>query len=282
MKKIVFTLMTVFVLAIAGNVVKAQTAITPYIGETYSYTLNGITVINASTAVVTYNGTNVTLPGNIAIAANTTNGSITFDVTYNSGATPGNLTVTITDGTTNCSNYINLAIVPTVAPTLELAVTKSAANEICQNLNSSPADNTAANVGATVNSFTFTVTPVITGSLPTGATYSFDFDLNDYLVGATAITIEHTNGDGTPSVSGQTGTQISITDASANSPEPQVFTVRFNTTTGVANETITGSVSAAVLQSNSTAADPDFTGTYNPASASVVVKSMPAIGTFSY
>ena len=188
MKKIVFTIITVFALAIVGNVVKAQTAITPYIGETYSYTLNGITVINASTAVVTYSGTNVTLPGNIAIASATTNGSITFNVTYNSGATSGNLTVTITDGTTNCSNYINLAIVPTVAPTLELAVTKSAANEICQNLNSSPGDNTAANVGATVNSFTFTVSPNITGSLPTGATYSFDFDLNDYFIGATAIT----------------------------------------------------------------------------------------------
>lgn len=282
MKKNVFTLMMIFTLAIMAGNAMAQTAITPYIGETYTYTLNGITVINESTAVVTYGDANVTLPANITIAAATTNGSISFDVTYLTGANAGNLTVTITDGTTNCANYINLAITPTVPPTLELAVTTSAASEICQNKNGSPADNTAANIGAAVNQFTFTVTPAITGSLPTGATYSFDFDLNDYLLGSTNITFEHTSGDGTPSVSGPTGATISVTNASANSPEAQVFTVKFNTTTGVATETITGTASSAQLQSNSSATDPNFDGTYNPASASVDVKSMPAIGTFSY
>jgi hypothetical protein len=281
MKKIVFTLITVFALVILADSVKAQTAIAPYIGETYSYTLGGITVLNASTAVVTYSGTNVTLPADIAITVGA-NKSITFSVTYNSGATEGDLTVTITDGITNCDNFINLHIIPTVPPTLELAVTTTSDAEICQNKNSSPANNNAANIGAANNTFTFIVTPAITGSLPVGATYSFDFDLNDYSFGATAITIEHTSGDGAPSVSGPSGSLISITDASANTPVAQVFTVTFATTTGLVNQTITGTASSAVLQSNSSATDPNFDGTYDPSAASVVVKSMPAIGTFTY
>ncbi|WP_372649849.1 hypothetical protein [Draconibacterium sp.] len=276
MKKIIFTLLTVFALAFFANSVKAQTAITPYIGETYSYTLSGITVINASTAVVTYSGTNVTLPSGISISAGADQ-SISFDVTYDTGATAGNLTVTITDGTTNCSNYINLAIAPTAAPTIAVAVTSSV-DDLCQNTDGTLNDNESADIGASANTFTFTVTPTITGSLAADATYSFDFDLNDYLIDANPITIQYTSGSGTALPTTATGSTISVS-AGATNLGPHVFTVSFATAPGIANETMTGTASSVELQSGGTAGA-NYTG--SDASKGVVAKSLPAIGTFSY
>jgi hypothetical protein len=278
MKKIVFTLLTVFALAFMAGGAFAQTNRTPYIGETYSYTLNGITVTNASTAVVTYSDpTHVTLPANISIA--TSDHSITFDVTYLAGAAAtGILTVTITDNITDCFNLINLEIKPTATPTLQLAVTSSK-TETCQNRNASPDDNKAANIDAADNTFTFTVTPSTTGTLGSGATYSFNFDLDDYLFGTTtAITIAHTSGPGTITPNVATG-QIVVSEVDATDLTAQVFTVTFATTTGIATEAITGTASVAKLQSGGTNND-EYDGTYNTASASVNVKSMPAIGTF--
>ncbi len=56
MKKIVFTLITVFALALMAGSAVAQLNNTPYQGGTYSYTLicNGIKVMNKLTATITY------------------------------------------------------------------------------------------------------------------------------------------------------------------------------------------------------------------------------------
>ena len=280
MKKIVFSLMTLFALALTAGSAFAQTATTPYIGVTYNYTLNGITVINESTAVVTYGDANVTLPIDITIAAGTTNGSINFNVTYNAGVatTATDLTVTITDGNTSCYNLINLSITPTAAPTLELAVTASVV-DLCQNLNGSPGDNAAADIGAADNTFTFTVTPTTTGILNAGDTYSFDFDLNDYFIGATAITITHTASSATATPVGPVGSQIVITDAPYD--EAQEFTVTFATTTGLPEETITGLASSGVLHVTGTVPT-DYDATPDPATGDVKVKSTPSIGVFTY
>lgn len=274
MKKIVFTLITVFALALLAGNTKAQTSQTPYQGGTYSYTVNGIVVANASTATVTYSGDDVTLPSPIAVA--TTANSITFDVVYGAAATSGTLTVTIKDLTSECSNLINLSITVTNAPTLELAVTSVA--DFCQNLNGSPNNNEPADIGAAANTFLFTVTPTISaGAVDAGAKYAFDFDLNDYVIGAsTAITIVRTSGDGTATPSTAGSGQIAITGAT----NTQTFTVSFATTTGVASETITGTVSGAVLTSGGSGST-TYTGTYSPASKDVVVKAMPAIGSFT-
>lgn len=281
MKKLFFSFVMLVTLVIVAGSAKAQTAVNPYIGLTYHYTLGGIKVLNTSTAVVTYtDAANVTLPGNITVS--TSDNSIAFDVTYKAGVQAGNLTVTITDNLTTCSNYINLAITPTAAPTLDLAVSTTSNTAICQNLNTGTiADNTAANVGASPNTFTIKVTATTTGTIANDATYSFKFDLNDYKLGSTTdISIEHTSGDGTVSVDGTTK-QITVTGASAKTIQDQVFTVTFATTTGIATETITGTASDAVLQSGGTVPT-NYTGTISTPSISVDVKSMPAIGTFTY
>ena len=279
MKKIVFSLMTLFALALMAGSAFAQTATTPYVGVTYTYTLGGIEVQNNSEAVVTYSGAGATITST-PIALTSASTQLSFDVVYSDGTIggAGNLTVTITDGTTNCSNYINLAIVPTPAPTLELAVTASVV-DLCQNLNGTPADNTAADIGAADNTFTFTITPTTTGTLNSGDTYSFDFDLNDYLIGATAITITHTASSATATPVGPVGSQIVITDAPYD--EAQEFTVTFATTTGLPNEIINGEASSGELQVGGTV-PATYTATYNPSNVDVTVKSTPAIGVFTY
>ena len=279
MKKIVFSLMTLFALALMAGSAFAQTATTPYVGVSYTYTLGGIVVQNNSTAVVSYSGAGAaitTTPINLI----STDTELSFSVIYSDGTVngAGNLTVTITDDVTNCSNYINLAIVPTPAPTLVLAVTASVV-DLCQNLNGSPADNVSADVGAADNTFTFTITPTTTGALNSGDTYSFDFDLNDYFIGATAITITHTASSATATPVGPVSSQIVITDAPYN--EAQVFTVTFATTTGLPNEIINGEASSGQLQVGGTVSA-TYTATYNPSNVNVTVNPTPAIGIFTY
>lgn len=267
MKKIAFTLMAVFAIAlIAGNAL-AQTNVTPYQGGTYTYTLNGIVVANASTATITYTGNGATLPDPIAVA--TTDNSITFKVTYADDATDGTLQLTLQDGTTLCSNFIQLAIDVQDMPTLDLSVAASN-TEICQSTNSTPANNTAASVGET-NSFTFTVTPTITN---VSANYTYGYTI---ALPATS------NLDGyTISYSGS-GDYDSDTGIVSNKADTSddVFTVTFNTTTGIANETIDATLSSAKMTVTTTSGTGTYTGTLSNNTDNVVVKSLPSIGSFT-
>lgn len=258
---------------VAGTAMAQGTAVAPYQGQTYSYTLNGITVINASTAAITYSGNDATLStASIAITAGS-NKSINFTVAYGAAATAGTLNVTITDNTTNCANFINLAIAPVAPPTLSLVVARTTDAEICQVTNNSPANNVAASVPTVaaplINTVTFTVTPTMSSG---GESYAFDFKLNDYLYGASVISMVH-SGDGTPSGT----TDISVTGAVG----VQTFTVTFVTTTGVANENIVGTASNPVLTVLGTGTG-TYEGTLTTPSATATVKSVPAIGIFTY
>lgn len=275
MKKQLYSFVMMLALVIVAGTAMAQgTGIAPYQGQTYTYTLNGITVINASTAAISYSGAGgVPSVASIAIAAATTGGTISFDVAYNSSAAAGTLSVTITDDVTGCPNFINLSIVPVAPPTLSLVVARTTAAEICQVTNGSPANNTAASVptgtAPLINTVTFTVTPTMSSG---GASYAFDFKLNDYLYGGTAISMVHSG----------TGTAIGTTDISVSGATGvQTFTVTFVTTAGKANETITGTASNAVLTALGTGTG-TYTGTIDPTNASAVVKSIPAIGVFTY
>jgi len=266
MKKIAFTLMTLFALALMAGSAIAQTNTTPYAGGTYSYTLNGIKVANESTATVTYTGSGVTLPDPITVA--TTDNSITFDVTYLDGATDGTLQLTLEDGTSGCSNFIQLAIDVQAMPALDLAVVASE-TEICQSTNSTPADNTAASVGET-NSFTFTVTPTVT-NVSSGYSYGYTIALP----GTTSLdgyTVTYAgsgtyNSDGT--VTGKTDTN------------PDVFTITFNTTTGIAAETIEATLSSATMTVTTTSGEGTYTGTFSNDTDNAVVKALPSIGSFT-
>ena len=281
MKRIIFTLTTVFVLAIMAGSANAQDKFAPYPGGTYHYTLP-ITIAHVSDATLTATGltsgtstiSNIS-PSltNIAI----TETSISFDVTYSNDAT-GTCVIAfeITDATTNCSNNIHLDVPMHALPTINLGIT--ATTLACQALVASPASNVAASVPAgaetLVNTITFTVTPTVDQITD----YSYDYTLTiptDDQTGLTNYTLSYsgpgtyTEGSGSVTVTGIDET----TDANG------VFTITFVTTTGIANQTITGTLSAATMT------DPvnsgSYTATLSPNPASSTVNSVPGIGTFN-
>lgn len=289
MKKQILSFVMMLALVIVAGTAMAQTAITPYAGSTYTYTLDGVKLNSAGTADVsliggtswslvsasdqsgalTVAGTNVTIP--------TSSTSLIFVIKYNDDETAGakTLKVLLTDGSSLCTNYINLAVTVVAKPTLSLAVTSVA--DFCQTTDNIT-NNTAGSVGAS-NTFTFTITPTFSaGALAAGATYAYEFDLNDYLIGATDISIQRTGGAGTDDDGGAgVGTTITVTGAT----DVQTITVTFATTTGLAPETITGTVSTGVLTAGGSGSG-TYDASYSPASEDVVVKSTPSIGTFTY
>lgn len=270
MKKIVFSLMTLFALALMAGSASAQTNATPYQGGTYSYTLNGIVVQNESTATVTYlTGSGATLPSPITVE--TTDNSITFSVTYSNTATDGTLQVTIEDGDSNCSNFIQLAIDVQDLPTLDLSILASEANPICQPVNPTPSNNTAASSGVTGNTFTFTVTPDVTNvSADFGYVYTISLPATSTLNG---YSIAY-SGDG----SYDSGTGVVTRGADETD---DVFTITYNTTTGIADEKITALISNATLTVTNTSGGGTYAGTFTTDTDDVIVKTLPSIGTFT-
>lgn len=289
MKKQFLSFVMMLALVIMAGTAMAQTAITPYAGTTYTYTLGGVKLNTTGTADVSLiGGTSWSLvsasdqAGALTVVGTmvnvpTTSTSLIFVIKYNDAETDGTKTlrVLLTDGTGGCTNYINLAVTVVAKPTLVLAVTSVV--DFCQTTNNLT-DNTAGSVGAS-NTFTFTVTPTFgSATIAAGAKYAYKFNLNDYLIGANAISIQRTGGTGTDNDGGaDVGTTITVTDAT----DVQTFTVVFPTTTGLAPEIITGTVSDAVLTVGGSGTG-TYTGTFSPASEGVEVKSTPSIGTFTY
>ena len=270
MKKNVFTLMMIFALALLAVSAMAQTNTTPYQGGTYSYTLSGIKVVNPSTATVTYSGAGATI-ATTPIAIATTDNSITFTIAYSTTATDGTLKVDIQDLTSLCNNFILLPIDVQDIPTLDLSILASTTDPICQPINATPADNVAASSGVNGNTFSFTVTPLITNVAANyGYTYSIALPATSALDG---YVISYA---GTGSYSAATGVVTKGVDVSND-----VFTITYNTTTGIPNETITATISAATLTVTNTSGSGTYTGTFTTATDDVVVKTLPSIGTFT-
>lgn len=273
MKKQFLSFVMMLALVIVAGTAMAQLNNTPYQGGTYTYKLNGITVVNASTATVTYDGTGATLPTPIAIAIGA-NQTITFQVTYSQAATSGTLKVNIVDDISTCNNFIQLAITVKARPTIDLAIVGSV-DDLCQNLNNTPANNTDASVGSTANTFTFKVTPTIVNE-PAAGTYTYDYTLalpDLATIGLTNYSITRTTGTGTWTES--TGEVVGATTTA-----DQVFTISFNTTTGITAKTITGTLSAVSLTENSGNGNYVETVTTNNED-NVIVKTTPKIGTFT-
>ncbi len=185
MKKIIFTLMTVFVLVLLAGTAKSANETTVLPGGTYTYNLTGVYSFNAATATVTYDGTGgiiTELSSSFTITAQTES-TVSFSIQYGTQASPatsGTITVEIADGTSNCSNSIQLDITVSALPvyTLNIEAITNGYSE-CQ-ARTGAGDNTADAVGTESNSFTFEVTPDVqnvtgnfdysyTISLPTNA-----------------------------------------------------------------------------------------------------------------
>jgi hypothetical protein len=275
MKKIVFNLMAAFVLTLIAGSAHAQLNNTPYPGGSYSYSLSGIKVDTEGTLTIAYSGNNATITNvnltetgvgtGIYVVPNTTT-TLTFDIDYDDDATDGTLSVTVTDGAADgCSNFIELDIDVQVLPTLALSILASE-DQYCQNLKTVQVDNEAASVDAPDNSFTFTVTPTVS-NVSTAYTYNYAIALPSPAL--TGYSIAY-SGPGSYAAGVVTG---------ADSETDGVFTITFETTTGIAPVDITGTLSSATL--TVTSGGGTYTGTYSPASDAVNVKTMPSIGTFT-
>jgi hypothetical protein len=281
-KQILSFVMMLTLVVVAGKTFGAiGDKFNPFPGGTYSYTLPYTLVNNGEVTLTLSTGMTIgtTTPsgltsGGAAVSLASGTDNIVLPITYDAAATGlKTITIVIKDNTSGCSNNIHLDVTMASIPTLALAVNGSV-TDLCQNLNSSPASNVDATVGAAANTFTFTVTPTV--NIASGYTYDFLFDLDSYVLGATDVTIQRTTGDGTATPSGAVGSQIAITGATSAS---QVFTVTFATTSGQPNTTYTGTASVAKL--NVVLGGQTYNGTPATPNASVTVKAMPTIGTFN-
>lgn len=305
MKKQFFTFLMMIALVIVAGTAMAQTKKTPYRGGTYTYNLDGIVVNTNGKAQINYvgtaptgwtftvsNGTDFnpyTIGGDISIEAGAAR-TLSFKIAYSSTATDGKIEVRVFNGTeTSCSNFIELSITPQAQPTMTYAINTTVTAPLCQNINASPLDDNVAASGlnagnpdlttATDNSFTFTVTPVIT-SVTTAFDYTYKLTLPDALTtglsGYTITPAATNNGTYNPTTGVVSGSGVTATDATAD-----VYTISFKTTTGQAPVNIDGVISDGSMTVTSGGATYNATVTSGGVDTkTVTVKTMPSIGTF--
>ncbi len=272
MKKIVFTLITVFALAFGANSVKAQNETSVIVGGTYTYKLEGVSSVNAATATVDYTGDNediTEISGSYTIAAGTVNGDVEFTVLYGSQGSPatsGNIVVEITDDVTGCKNKITLAITVNPAPIINLAMTATE-DQYCQTTLTTT-NNVAASFESP-NTLTFTISKDVTNA-PASYTWGYTITLPNSADGLNAFVVKR---NGVVTAPG-TFSGLAATDT-------EVWTVEFQTSTNLDEQNITATLSAVKLTDTTSAGGVyDETDTSDNADT-VDVLSMPAIGKFN-
>ena len=273
MKKLLFSLVMMFALVIvAGTAMAAnETSVLP--GGIYTYTLKGVSSVNAAVATVDYTGSNETiaeLSGSYTIAAGTVNGTVTFTVLYGSQTTPatdGDIVVTIKDNVSECSNSIKLKITVTPAPIIDLAMTATE-DQYCQTTLTAT-DNTAASL-LSPNTLTFTIGKTVTYA-PSSYTWGYTITLPNSTNPLNAFVVKRNGVVTAP------GTFTGIASTAT-----EVWTVEFQTTTNLSAQSVTAALTAVKLTDTTSAA-----GVYNELVAAetnnsdaVAVKSLPAIGKF--
>jgi len=275
MKKLLFSLVMMFALVIVAGTAMAQTNSTPIPGGTYNYTISGITSVAGATVSITYSGSGASFsaitPANIS--ANASSSTLTFKTTYTTSATPGRIRVTLKDALSNCTNFIEMQVTPTALPVYTVSITTTSTTPICQTTTSAPTLGTAASAGQT-NTLQFTVTPNVTNL--SGSTYTYTYTVNLAGAGLSNYSVVHASGAGTYN----TGSGVVNGSGTGVSPTPDVYTVTFDTTTGISGVTIPGSItSGGSITVNSGG------NLYNASAVStavpVVVSPLPSIGGFN-
>lgn len=288
MKQRIFTIVMMLALVVMAGSSWAAVGdkFNPYPGGVYSYNLPfTIATGNTANATLTIDKTAMTTGAAGTTLGATTPASLTnmassvsavaFSITYDAAAA-GVLTInfSITDNVSACSNNIfkTITIAPKPTYTLDIA---SSITTTCQT-RTGAADNAADALGTGVvgetNTFTYTVTPVVSDVSGT-FNYSYTIDLP-----SNAVLLSFNNGaSGVGALSGNTVTYTGVT-----SVVQDVFTVTFRTTTGVATQTLTASLTAASSTLTVVSGGGNYTATISGNSTqSVTVNAVPTIGAFN-
>ncbi len=243
MKKMIFTLMMIAGLALVATTAMAVNEKTVYAGSTYNYELTGVASANAATTAVSYadgasNDVTITETSGYSVPASSTNHTVAFTVEYGTSAESGIITVEITDGTSNCSNSIELHIVVMPPPVYTLSISATP-TETCQN-GTGADDNLADKRGGESNTITYTITPVVENIIE-GVTYEYTFAFQ-LPVNAVFTSLTSTNSNVDTYPNGRvtvSGTGI----ADVNQGESDVtIEVTFETMVGEQTQTITASL----------------------------------------
>lgn len=298
MKQKIFTLVLMLAMVFVASSAWALNETRVYRGGTYYYKLNDIVVANLGTATIVYSGdasATITATGGFTGSAPTFTApaasyDATFSILFSATATVGvgTLTVTIFDGSpSNCSNFITYQIEVLELPVYTLSIAPATSSlQDCQ-VRGGSGNNTANALGTDVvdeqNTFDFVVTSTIE-NIPSGDEFSYTYtitlpteagnDLNSFVV-TPASTISITGGV----VSG-TGTGITNGDDIVRT---DLFTVTFNTTTGVDAQGImaqlTTTAGAAIL-TPTTVGGRTINAGFGNTSSTVTINAVPAIGSF--
>lgn len=288
-------------LAMVAGTAKAQNENEVYGGGTYTYNLTGIKTSAAGGNInIVYGGdteeilmTSATESGSEPtweIDASAGGYTATFTIEFSTVAVQAtnNLVVTITDLDVNspCSNFINYEITVYPPPTYTLDIVAVIAGyEECQSAGTDPIEDNEANklgtdISDEVNTFTFTVAPTITGIIP-GTDYTYNYKISSTDLAGTLNSFNIASGPSTAELVYASETVSRTTDVNPSTLPTDVFTVTFNTTTGLAAldiEAILSNIAGdAVL---SVIGGVTENASFTNASASVTVGAVPSIGKF--
>lgn len=278
-------------LVVAGGKAFGQNEQSVIVGCKYDYTLTNVaSAVNAVATVTWETDTDVSIsPSTFNIVGGAAATTLSFEVTYGAigdEIANGLIRVVVTNsGVGGCSNYITYPVTVSPSPTYTLSISKDEATysyDACQARTTVPVLGNQANATEAdddeLNTFTFTVTPVIE-DVPDGAAYTYTYSitlpsltgLNDFTISSTTTT---TIATGTVTQTGTGGT----------APTPDVFTVTFHTTTNLAAQDLVASIEVSTSELTLTEDDcVAVTATQTSGGEveqTVRVNSVPAIGSF--
>jgi hypothetical protein len=251
MKKLIFTLMMMAGLALVAGTAMAVNEKTVYTGSTYSYELTGIASANAATTTVNYvdnasNDVTITETSGYSVPSSSTNHTVAFTVAYGSTAESGIITVEITDGTSTCSNSIELHITVMPPPVYTLTISASETSTCQQGTGAD--DNLADKRGGETNTITYTITPVVENVI-SGVDYTYDFD---FVLPTNAVftTLTSSNGNVTTYPNGNVSVSGTGTGSGDQGESAVTIDVTFETVVGEQTQTITASLPDVTVTSN--------------------------------
>ena len=283
MKRFLFTLMTLVALVLVANTTFAAVNSTVIKGGTYPYSINGITLNSDGHAIINYGGTGATFydVNGAGAAVEYTAGSnisytagssltLTFSIEYSLTATGGDITVDVYDDDSGCHNTITLTITTNNAPSFDLTISND--NSGCQTTSTTTDYQTPASYQSS-NTITYTVSKGTVTDAPATYTWGFTIDIPNTTSNLDNYTVTY----GATDITGDMPYDVTGLASTATSAD---IVVTFYTTTGIADQTLTGTVSAGTVTDTGTGGA-TYDESNTPDTSDATILAMPSIGAFN-